>query len=428
VPLSRSSLIRRRCRLQTARLWHPTRPTCLTIFQHPDFVTSLAFHPKDDRFFCSGCCDQKVRIWSIIEKKVRCAAELPEMCTAVAFSVDGKTTAAGTFSGRVHFFTDTLKPKTQLKVRSTRGKNTKGKKITHLQFVSATSGSDERLLVTSNDSRVRLYRLADFSVDLKLKGHQNASSQIAATFSDDGRWIVCGSEDGACYLWSTDWPRDGGEGSRSLHFEADSSLVACASLAPLSTRLLLAAAGDPIYRIPKRSDPSASSHDGHPSHHSHHPHGSTSDHGGGGGSQGHQQQQQHRPLSRPGSPFSVNSGSAGGGALSPSVSRRSFNLMSPLSERSLELARSLSHAPTLGGPELDALLDTPLIAVATSACDPSPNPCMLCAFSRPSPPQLTLSSLVNQCAEPSRSSGATPARPSNSSSSSVRNKPAQQAQ
>lgn len=335
-------------------MWHPTRPTCLTIFQHPDFVTSLAFHPKDDRFFCSGCCDQKVRIWSIIEKKVRCAAELPEMCTAVAFSVDGKTAAAGTFSGRVHFFSDTLKPKTQLKVRSTRGKNTKGKKITHLQFVATAGGTapDERLLVTSNDSRVRLYRLADFSVDRKLKGHQNTSSQIAATFSDDGRWIVCGSEDGGCFLWSTDWPRDGSEGSRSLHFEADSSLVACASMAPLSTRLLLASAGDLIYRLPV--DGSSVSHDGH----AHHHHGSPSDPNHGGGSSnsngaGHPAP----PLSRPGSPFA---------ALSPSTSRRSFGLVSPLSERSLDLVRSLSRA-TLGGAELDALLDTPLIAVATSA-------------------------------------------------------------
>lgn len=93
---------------QTARLWHPTRANCLTIFQHPDFVSSIAFHPKDDRFFLTGCCDFKLRVWSILEKKVRCAADLPEMVTAVAFSVDGKTCAAGTFSGRVHFFSDNL--------------------------------------------------------------------------------------------------------------------------------------------------------------------------------------------------------------------------------------------------------------------------------------------------------------------------------
>lgn len=124
----------------------------------------------------------------------------------------------------------------------------------HLQFVSASksvkSVADERLLVTSNDSRVRLYRLvcvlalpaqlcvssrlivslpdvsnSDMAVELKFKGHQNDTSQIAATFSDDGRWIICGSEDGNCFLWSTDWPRDGNEGSRHLQFQADDTLV-----------------------------------------------------------------------------------------------------------------------------------------------------------------------------------------------------------
>lgn len=268
-------------------------------------------------------------------------------------------------------------------MRSTRGKNAKGKKITvslrpavplaawrladpaadlslprpsqHLQFVSSsTSAADERLLVTSNDSRVRLYRLvcvlppcigglprrlaltpprplaptlSDFSVDLKLRGHQNDSSQISATFGDDGRWIVCGSEDGSCFLWSPDWPRDGNEGGRALHFQADDSLVACAALAPLSTRLLLAAAGDPIYKVPRRSLVGPS---------------------------------------RPGSPMSSNGGGHHHHALSPVLSNQSFGLLSPTSELSLDLARSLSRG-TLGGAELEALLDTPLIAVATSA-------------------------------------------------------------
>jgi hypothetical protein len=28
------------------RLWHITQQQCLCVFQHPDFVTSIAFHPK----------------------------------------------------------------------------------------------------------------------------------------------------------------------------------------------------------------------------------------------------------------------------------------------------------------------------------------------------------------------------------------------
>lgn len=46
------------------------------------------------------------------------------------------------------------------------------------------------MLITSNDSRVRLYRLADSALELKFKGHENESSQIGATMGDDGRWIV----------------------------------------------------------------------------------------------------------------------------------------------------------------------------------------------------------------------------------------------
>lgn len=33
--------------------------------QHLDFVTSIAFHPKDDRFFLSGSLDCKLRLWNV---------------------------------------------------------------------------------------------------------------------------------------------------------------------------------------------------------------------------------------------------------------------------------------------------------------------------------------------------------------------------
>ncbi|KAL7417119.1 WD40-repeat-containing domain protein [Mrakia frigida] len=233
---------------KTVRLWHTSRENCLTVFQHPDFVTSVTFHPRDDRFFLSGGCDFKVRIWSIVEKKVRHVVEVPEMITAVAFSVDGKTAAAGTFTGKVYFLTDSLAYLRSIKVRSTRGKNSKGKKITNIQFLAAsTSGKDERVLITSNDSRVRLYRLNDSALEMKFKGHENESSQIGATIGDDGRWIICGSEDGHVYLWGTDWDVKDREEARYQQFEADPSVVSCAVLAPMNARLLLASSGDEIY-------------------------------------------------------------------------------------------------------------------------------------------------------------------------------------
>lgn len=82
--------------------------------------------------------------------------------------------------------------------KSTRGKNVKGKKVTSLCAFPLPS-STERLLVTTNDSRMRLYHASDKIVEAKYAGHENTSSQIRASFSDDGRWIISGSEDRHVY-------------------------------------------------------------------------------------------------------------------------------------------------------------------------------------------------------------------------------------
>lgn len=55
---------------KTVRLWHISRRECLCCFQHIDFVTAIAFHPRDDRYFLSGSLDGKLRLWNIPDKKV----------------------------------------------------------------------------------------------------------------------------------------------------------------------------------------------------------------------------------------------------------------------------------------------------------------------------------------------------------------------
>lgn len=55
---------------KTVRLWHISRRECLCCFQHIDFVTALAFHPRNDQFFLSASLDGKVRLWNIPDKKV----------------------------------------------------------------------------------------------------------------------------------------------------------------------------------------------------------------------------------------------------------------------------------------------------------------------------------------------------------------------
>ncbi|XP_010114587.1 PREDICTED: WD repeat-containing protein 44, partial [Chlamydotis macqueenii] len=103
---------------KTVRLWHISRRECLCCFQHIDFVTAIAFHPRH------------------------------------------------------------LKYHTQIHVRSTRGRNRVGRKITGIEPLPG----ENKILVTSNDSRIRLYDLRDLSLSMKYKGYVNSSSQIKASF------------------------------------------------------------------------------------------------------------------------------------------------------------------------------------------------------------------------------------------------------
>ncbi|CAG9536757.1 unnamed protein product [Cercopithifilaria johnstoni] len=185
---------------RTVKLWHLSRPECLCCFQHMDFVTCIAFMPKDDRYFLSGSLDGKLRLWHIPDKKVALWNEVEQVkfITAIAFAKNGKFAVVGTYDGRCFFYTtDQLKYHTVIDVRSSRGKNARGHKVTGL----AVHG--DKLLVTSNDSRIRMYDLRDMALTCKFKGAQNERSQIRASLSPDGKHIVCGSEDRFIYIWTT---------------------------------------------------------------------------------------------------------------------------------------------------------------------------------------------------------------------------------
>uniref|UniRef100_A0A1I7TLG8 WD repeat-containing protein 44 n=1 Tax=Caenorhabditis tropicalis TaxID=1561998 RepID=A0A1I7TLG8_9PELO len=182
---------------RTVKLWHLSRNECLCCFQHIDFVTCVAFLPKDDRYFLSGSLDGKLRMWHIPDKKVAVWNDTEKKyITAMTFVKSGKFAVVGTYDGKCIFYTsDQLKYHTAVDVRSTRGKNARGHKVTGL-----TSHGD-KLLVTSNDSRIRMYDIRDKALTCKFKGVQNDHSQIRAAFSPDGRHIICGSEDKFVYIW-----------------------------------------------------------------------------------------------------------------------------------------------------------------------------------------------------------------------------------
>uniref|UniRef100_A0A8C4UZ05 WD repeat-containing protein 44 n=1 Tax=Falco tinnunculus TaxID=100819 RepID=A0A8C4UZ05_FALTI len=122
---------------KTVRLWHISRRECLCCFQHIDFVTAIAFHPRDDRYFLSGSLDGKLRLWNIPDKKVALWNEVDgqtKLITAANFCQNGKYAVIGTYDGRCIFYdTEHLKYHTQIHVRSTRGRNRVGRKITGIE-------------------------------------------------------------------------------------------------------------------------------------------------------------------------------------------------------------------------------------------------------------------------------------------------------
>jgi WD40 repeat protein len=115
-------------------------------------------------------------------------------------------------------------------IKSKRGKNAKGHKITGLQYFgaghkhkasssSSFKGSAPRLLVSTIDSRIRLYCVAERKAICKYKGHINTGlaqlgdtslrTQMRAHMTPDQALLASPSEDGSVYVWSRQPPAPG---------------------------------------------------------------------------------------------------------------------------------------------------------------------------------------------------------------------------
>lgn len=186
---------------KSVRLWHVSVGECLKVFRHNDFVTSIAVHPLNESLFLSGSIDGKVRLWNVPEARVTSWQDIHDMVTAVTFSKDGSRAVVGSMRGKCRFYSlgisNTLEYEAQLDVKNKRGQHSRGKKITGLTF--APKLFPNALLITSNDSRIRLYD--GYTLRFKYKGLSNKSTQIKASFSPKGNFVICGSDDGAVYIW-----------------------------------------------------------------------------------------------------------------------------------------------------------------------------------------------------------------------------------
>jgi len=127
--------------------------------------------------------------------------QMQDHITTIKFSPSGSIILAGLYHGQCIVCQLDNKKKltylTQVHCKNRRGKFSKGKKITGFTFLSNTE-----VLITTNDSRLRILELEGYKQRTKFKGHVNESLQISATSSEDLDYIICGSEDGNVYMWN----------------------------------------------------------------------------------------------------------------------------------------------------------------------------------------------------------------------------------
>ncbi|KAK2657883.1 hypothetical protein Ddye_010935 [Dipteronia dyeriana] len=207
---SKSQLLLSSSMDKTVRLWDIDSKTCLKVFTHSDFVTSIQFNPMDDDYFISGSLDAKVRMWSIPNRLVVDWTDLHEMVTAVCYAPDGQAAFIGSHKGICRMYNtqeSTLDQVNQIEFQSK--KKSQAKKITGFQF---SPSNPAEVLVTSADSRIRIMEGSE--IVQTLRGFRNTSSQISASYSSDGKYVVCASEDFQVYFWKREEHRSSGQAGK----------------------------------------------------------------------------------------------------------------------------------------------------------------------------------------------------------------------
>ena len=195
---------------RNVRLWHANTAVCLRRLQHPESVTTAAFHPTDESLLVTGACDGVARLWRPASHACIAAAPLNTVITTATFSPTGHDALIGTYDGRVHVLpTDPQTsdnpvsdpivwlpaaelPLRQRSQRRTRRRSTQPK-ISGLCIDIKNRG----VVVCAADARIHELR-EDQASTLEFKdvthfrthARKESSAQFAISLSPDGRFLI----------------------------------------------------------------------------------------------------------------------------------------------------------------------------------------------------------------------------------------------
>jgi WD40 repeat protein len=191
---------------KTAILWQVESSSPILRFSHPDIVSAVTFNPyvpftQNANYCLTGCFDKMVRVWNIPQDRVEACYQTPDLVTALSCSAETHLVIAGLRQGLCIVYEASVDVKlkflSQVYCKNRKGRKAKGRKVTGIEFLDET-----QFLVTTNDSRVRLMNLQDFTMVQKYKGCKNEQAPIKATFSHNFSHVICGSDTGSVYLWN----------------------------------------------------------------------------------------------------------------------------------------------------------------------------------------------------------------------------------
>eukprot|EP00002_Diphylleia_rotans_P003270 TRINITY_DN12238_c0_g1_i1.p1 TRINITY_DN12238_c0_g1~~TRINITY_DN12238_c0_g1_i1.p1 ORF type:complete len:868 (+),score=156.57 TRINITY_DN12238_c0_g1_i1:52-2655(+) len=185
---------------RTVKLWLLSESEPTDTFVHDDVVTCVAFHPQEKRLFVSGSFDKRIRLWDVIDGEVVLERNTDSPVSSIIFVDSGTQIIAGGINGACKIYeTEGLAFRTAFDIKQKRSIKSFGKRITGFDLTKA----GDKLLVSSCDSRIRLYNLNDLTLFCKYQGHELSQSQIRASFGPGGDRIIVGSENHGVYVWDT---------------------------------------------------------------------------------------------------------------------------------------------------------------------------------------------------------------------------------